>query len=265
MKFLISCLFFYSLYGFSQTVHIKPGDPIETPTPYVPTPVATITAAPTLEPTPIKEQTWAEKVYNGANAGPEKSTENTESKPSDPEKEIENMAADLKSLEAELKSSPTALFTNPELSKKMIKVLGGKGKNGEGFKGPFASMTDEGMRRLILENVKGSKLSEYITPDSKLMSFIVKFLKSDEAFLGLLKIPQNEKKSKMYFATFVGLILLSFLLNLMGSKNSPFWKRLLRKLAITGIIMCCQFGALYFFFSEELGPTIEIFKSVFLT
>lgn len=266
MNKFLCLLIFLSTLAFSQTISIKPGMDIATPTPFAtqtPEPIATpVAAAPEVEAEVEDTRTWNEKLagVKGSAAAPKKELE----------AEVKALEEDTKKMEQELvevqkelqEKGASAIITNPEFAKKVMKAMSG-GKNLKDAKSPFAGVSDDEIKNLIKLRVKGTPLESALIDYPKVLEFVVRFFKDDKAFLSLMKISTQERKLKIYMAVVVFLILLSFLFNLMGSKNAPFWKRLLRKLVVTIFILCCQFGAIYYFFAEELEPTIKIAKAVF--
>lgn len=268
---LVSFLFSFSGLALSDSINIKPGMDIATPTPFAtPTP-ATVKvtehgqAAEEATPTPAPEdedtRTWNEKLA-GIKAAP-KAAKPAGPTPEELEAETKRMEAELAEVQKEIQEKgPTAIITNPEFAKKVMRAMGGDKKNA---KSPFAGVSDDEIKSLIKLRVQGTPISQVLIDYPKTLTFIVRFFKDDRAFLSLMKISTQEKKLKVYMAVVIFLILLSFLFNLVGSKTAPFWKRFLRKLVVTIFIMVCQFGAVYYFFHEELDPTIQIAKSVFFT
>lgn len=262
-------LFLFSNLAFSETITIKPGMEITTPTPFpTPTPVATATVTPTAEQTVDAEvedgRTWNEKLA-GMAPKPVVKKAALEEDTAALEAETKKMEQELAEVQKELsEKGASAILTNPEFAKKVINAMSG-GKNGKGMKSPFAGVSDDEIKNLIKLRVKDTPVEQFLIDHPKLLEFIVRFFKDDKAFLSIMKIPTQEKKLKIYLAVVVFLILLSFFFNLVGSKKSPFWKRLLRKLVVTIFILCCQFAAIYYFFSAELEPTIKIAKDVFFT
>lgn len=249
---------------------LTPGMEIATPTPYA-TPVPTVTVDPAA--TAVAEElaeaedgrSWNEKVA-GVPDNRSKKAKPTEAQDAEAlEVETKQMAKDLAEVQKELQEKgPTAILTNPEFAKKVMKAMGG-GKTGKDAKSPFAGVSDDEIKSLIKNRVVGTPIEQVLIDHPKILEFVVKFFKDDRAFLSLIKISTQEKKLKLYMAVVVFFILLSFLFNLIGSKNAPFWKRVLRKILVSVFILCCQFGALYYFFSEELAPTIQIAKTVFFS
>lgn len=179
-----------------------------------------------------------------------------------PEKvKLDDVQKDLVELQKELQQNGAAsIMSNPDIAKKAYKVFS-KTKNTP--LSPFAQMTEEGIRDLVLKQTKGTPAYQYLVDYPKIITFIFKFLKSEDAFLGLLKIATQDRKLKLYLGSFIFLVLLSFLLNMMIGKNNPFWKRLLKKLFISLFILSLQVVSIYFFFGSELAPTFNIFKEVF--
>jgi hypothetical protein len=159
-----------------------------------------------------------------------------------------------------------ALITDPTLAKRMLKVFSKrktKGKDSNNLS-PFASVPESEIESMILLRSQGTPAHDLLKKYPKIITFIVRFFKSEQAFIGLIKIASQDKKLKLYSGTVVFLILFSFLMNMMGNRKSPFWKRFLRKIFITCLITSLQFVALYLFFGDELQPTIQIAKEVFL-
>jgi hypothetical protein len=159
-----------------------------------------------------------------------------------------------------------ALITDPTLAKRMLKVFSkrkGKGKEAKSLS-PFAQVSESEIEAMILLRSQGTPAQDLLIKYPKIVTFIVRFFKSEEAFIGLIKIASQDKKLKLYAGTVVFLILFSFLLNMMGNRKSPFWKRFLRKIFLTCFITSLQFVAIYLFFGNELQPTIDIAKQVFL-
>jgi hypothetical protein len=159
-----------------------------------------------------------------------------------------------------------ALITDPTLAKRMLKVFSKrktKGKDSNNLS-PFASVPESEIESMILLRSQGTPAYDLLKKYPKIVTFIVRFFKSEQAFIGLIKIASQDKKLKLYSGTVVFLILFSFLVNMMGNRKSPFWKRFIRKIIVTFFITSLQFVALYLFFGEELQPTIQIAKEVFL-
>jgi hypothetical protein len=177
-----------------------------------------------------------------------------EQKPEEIQKELIDLQKELQAQGA------TSIMSNPDMAKKAFKVFS-KTKNTP--MSPFANMTEEGIRTLVLKQAEGTPAHQYLIQYPKLITFIFKFLKSEDAFLGLLKIATQDRKLKLYLGTFIFLVLLSFLLNMMIGKNNPFWKRLIKKLFISIFILSLQAVSIYFFFGSELTPTFNIVKEVF--
>ncbi len=221
------------------------------------------TETPTPEPeATLPEKSWNEKIATGVET-PVPTPEPSATPVMD---ENAKMQQELMEIDQEVKAKGThVLITDSALAKKMLKALSrNKGKNGKPLS-PFATMQESEIEGMLLKQSAGTPFASILKDYPKIATFIVRFFKSEDAFLGLIKIASQDRKLKLYFGTFIFLALLSLLFNLMVSRNAPFWKRFLRKLGISLFITCLQFGAIYFFFSDELAPTIKIAKEVFFT
>ena len=121
------------------------------------------------------------------------------------------------------------------------------------------------VKETIKEKIKGSKVEPLFDKVPQLYDFIESFLRDEDALYGLSQISSDRDRLIKFSLCLLATFVLSFILKKMHQANPlpfllSFIRFVIRFLFINGI----RVAIFYYFFSNELNPTINIFKKTFL-
>jgi hypothetical protein len=121
---------------------------------------------------------------------------------------------------------------------------------------PFASMSDAEFNSFINVRVQGTTLEKIFQNNPKILRGISSVLRDKRALPQFLTIINKPQKMKTYGFSFVGVMVLIFLMNLMQSKKSII-KRIVMKLSLMLLGSTVNLVVFYFIFKEELQPSVD--------
>lgn len=148
------------------------------------------------------------------------------------------------------------------LSKMMDKKM--KEKLAEMMKqNPLSMMSKGELEDKIMENSKNTALGRVLEKNPKLKVTLVEFAHDKDALPGLVSIINKPKKMRYYGFCLIAILVGAFIFNLMNTKGSLI-KRIGLKLALGATTFTLNISAFYFFFHEELAPTVAVLKRVLL-
>lgn len=148
------------------------------------------------------------------------------------------------------------------LSKMMDKKM--KEKLAEMMKqNPLSMMSKGELEDKIMENSKNTALGRVLVKNPKLKIALVEFAHDKDALPGLVSIINKPKKLRYYGFCLIAILVGAFIFNLMNTKGSLI-KRIGLKLALGVTTFVLNISAFYFFFHEELEPTVVVLKRVLL-
>ncbi len=128
---------------------------------------------------------------------------------------------------------------------------------------PFCDMSERDIDKLLLSH-PSPHIKQTMTNFPKLRFFMVHLFKDKKALPSLLKIPQDKKRMKRVMLYGAGLFVFLVIWGLFQKKNSTLLGRLGKKLFSFVLLLCGNLLIFYSNFSEELDPTVSIFKKIFL-
>jgi hypothetical protein len=128
---------------------------------------------------------------------------------------------------------------------------------------PFASMSREDVKKLLLERSKNVKFGQMFEENPATLEFAVDILQDKHALPKFFGIIAKKDELKKYGFITIALIVISFILNF-KNKSGSLIKRIGKKLLITLGITFLSIMSFYFIFKEDITPAFNIFKKHFL-
>lgn len=125
---------------------------------------------------------------------------------------------------------------------------------------PFSKMSESQVRATIESILNNQSVGKWLAQNPKFLDFSVKWLHDKEALPSFLSIVNKPDKMKLYGYIALGILILSFILNLLNSKGS-FFKRILLKLCMFVGVSLANIIAFLIIFRVELYPTYEVVKT----
>ena len=175
----------------------------------------------------------------------------------DTSKIINNTSDSAKDLDQKLEQDKGSFLSGlmPNMSGSMSDLMKGAMKD---FlkENPLSKLSPEEIKSMIMVQVTGKPMEQVFKKNPKFLDFVVEWLRDKKALPSLIGIFNKQKELKQYGIAFFVVFILSFILNLM-SKGSLL-KRIFKKLLITLAAISLNLGIFYWFFREELSPTIDI-------
>jgi len=131
--------------------------------------------------------------------------------------------------------------------------------------GPLQSLSDKELEARFIEASKQSKFYPYIEKFPKSIVFGARLIKDKEAIPSLVQIVEDKKRlitcgAILILSIFVGLTLKK----LFHSDKRSFLGVIFFFLLRVYLMLFLRIGIIYYYFSNELKPTVEVFKKVFL-
>ncbi len=130
---------------------------------------------------------------------------------------------------------------------------------------PLQQLSDKELKERFIDASKQTKFYPYLEKFPKAIVFGTSLIKDREAIPNLIKILEDKKR----LVTFGGIMVMTIIVGLALKKLFYNEKR-----SFLGVIfffflrvytmLFLRIGIVYYFFSKELSPTIEVFKKVFL-
>jgi hypothetical protein len=129
---------------------------------------------------------------------------------------------------------------------------------------PLQKMDEKELLQLLKDNTKGSPSGAYIDRFPKLAVFAVRLIKDKEALPSLAKIIDDQDRLIHFSGIMLATILIAFFLKRLMKKEGrsiakAFGLWFLRFLIISSL----RIGILFYFFSVEVGPTLNIASKTF--
>ena len=127
---------------------------------------------------------------------------------------------------------------------------------------PLASLPREEIESRLELSFEGKPLGKMMKKYPKLKTLFVETARDEKALPSLISIVNKPEEMKHYGITVAVIFLVAFILNLLNSKGNLL-KRIGKKLALGIGSFLCNIGAFYFFFHQEIDPTLNVVKRVF--
>ena len=125
--------------------------------------------------------------------------------------------------------------------------------------GAMAQTSDEDLKKMIKEKVKGTWMEGPVRRFPKLLSIMSDVVRSKEAIPGLLGIMARKEDLKTY--GYVWVVIFIFGIYIKSKLVKPKWdfsKRFKWKFVISSILGIINFAIFYSFFGTEIQPTFSI-------
>lgn len=123
---------------------------------------------------------------------------------------------------------------------------------------PFKMMSDEDIKSMLIGRFKpDSAIGKFFTNNPKAVDGTVEWIKDERAIPSFISILNQPKKMEYFGYTVLSVFVIAFILNLRNGKKSIL-KRIFFKIGMMLCSAAINFGAFYYFFHDELEPTIKI-------
>jgi hypothetical protein len=165
---------------------------------------------------------------------------------------------DLLELQAAMQGGKSSLdiLNDPVLRKKLIAAY---------QTNPMASLPKEVLRGVVEEQIQKTPLKGIVKMFPKLLDFLVNLLHHPKAMGQAVKVLDRTKDLKTCGYVSIGLMVFVFFLRrYLVTKRTRFFKRVLIGLSTSMLMLGGSLGFLWISFREELGPTLEVFRTTFL-
>lgn len=130
--------------------------------------------------------------------------------------------------------------------------------------GPLTKLSEEEVRKMILEKTKGSLLEGFFQSFPKFLDLSVNLLRDKDALLGLLGILIRKDDLKTYFYISIGIFLFGmFVKHRIIKPKWSFFKRFRYSMTVSLILTSITFYIFYNFFGQEIGPTLSVIAKTF--
>ncbi len=129
----------------------------------------------------------------------------------------------------------------------------------------FAKISKHYTKKLIKRNVQGKFVAKIFQYDPRLLDFIAEVMTDPQAVKGLSQIPINFISWYYFFLFFLGVMLFFWLLFLFISNEKSFFVKILIYLLLKVVQSFCIALIFVALFMNELKPTLEIAKAIFIT
>lgn len=127
---------------------------------------------------------------------------------------------------------------------------------------PLALMDRSSLKSLIESRLEGKPAAKFFKSNPKILDFFVDWMRDKKALPSLFNMINKPDKMKKFSYLFIAVFVMSFILNFMNSRGGLI-RKIFTKIAITLSAILINIAGFYFLFTEELSPTIDIFKQTF--
>ncbi len=164
---------------------------------------------------------------------------------------------DLLELQAALQGGKSSLdiIQDPVLRQKLINAY---------QTNPMAAMPKEMLRGVVEEQIHKTPLSGLVNAFPKMLDFLVNLMQHPKAMGQMVKILNRTDDLKICGYVSIALMILVFVLRkTLIKKRTRFMKRVYIGFSTSVLMLGGSLGFLWFSFREELGPTLDVFKTTF--
>ncbi len=131
---------------------------------------------------------------------------------------------------------------------------------------PLQALPDHELRKIIVDKVSTSAYEPIFEFEPRLYDFCVRMVKDKTAISQFSKIVENRYKLlRMFYATLFTFFIAWVVKKAMYNKNRPLFSTLFYSSIRISFFMAVRLSVLWYFFSEELRPTVQIFSDVFFS
>lgn len=165
---------------------------------------------------------------------------------------------DLLELQAALQGGKSSLdiLNDPVLRKKLIAAY---------QTNPMASLPKEVLRGVVEEQVQKTPLKGLVKAFPKILDFLVNLLHHPKAMGQAVKVLERTDDLRTCGYVSIGLMIFVFFLRrYLVTKRTRFFKKVFIGFSTSMLMLGGSLGFLWFSFHEELGPTLDVFKTTFL-
>lgn len=165
---------------------------------------------------------------------------------------------DLLELQAALQGGKSSLdiLNDPVLRKKLIAAY---------QTNPMAALPKDVLRGVIEEQVQKTPLKGVVKAFPKVLDFLVNLLHHPKAMGQAVKVLERTDDLRTCGYVSIGLMVFVFFLRrYLVTKRTRFMKRVFIGFSTSVLMIGGSLGFLWLSFREELGPTLEVFKTTFL-
>lgn len=127
---------------------------------------------------------------------------------------------------------------------------------------PFSNLSKEDVKAMLVSQTEGKPLGEAFKKNPKLLDFAVDWIRDPKALPAFMGMANKPEQMKNYGIVVLIVFAISFILNFLN-KSGGLVKRIFKKLLITFGSLIVNLVLFYWFFKEELDPTLEIAKKYF--
>ncbi len=122
---------------------------------------------------------------------------------------------------------------------------------------PLSMMDKMELRDMITSKFIGTKFGKFMDENPKVMNIIVDVAHDKRALPSFFNIVNKPDEMKKYGFFILAVTAIAFIINLFHF-NMGLFKRILLKLFIMISVTVLNLGAFYYFFQQEVGPSLEI-------
>lgn len=129
---------------------------------------------------------------------------------------------------------------------------------------PLGNLNADNINKALVKKTEGTFLGNIFKDYPKVPDFLSQIVASKEARSSLMKIPFHPSKMTRYFIGFIGILIFFWWVGKIISKSI---KGFFASLGFWFVWKVIQLGSIIYWFgmvfSEELAPSIKIFKNIF--
>ena len=130
---------------------------------------------------------------------------------------------------------------------------------------PMATVPRPMLKEMLTEQLQKTPLAGIAQQFPKVVDFFVDFMRHPKALGQAVKILDRMEDLKQCGYVSIGLMVLVFILRKkLVSKRTKFFKKIAISLSTSALLLGGSLGYLWYSFSEELAPGLEVFKQTFL-
>ncbi|MBT3982256.1 MAG: hypothetical protein HOE90_12935 [Bacteriovoracaceae bacterium] len=122
-------------------------------------------------------------------------------------------------------------------------------------------MDPKQLKETFLSKIPNPKAQKFLKEHPAFLNFLVKFLKNKPARDGFISIPSKKKQLKIFGGASLAIFIIGFIWNANVPNDAGIFRKIFRKLVISGfttVSIFCSFG---YIFRVELMPTFNMIRS----
>ncbi len=127
---------------------------------------------------------------------------------------------------------------------------------------PIAKMERTQVRSMIHERLMQSKWKSFFDKNPKIIEFMTDVAHDEKALPSLVQAFNQPDKLKKYGFAVLVIVIIGFFL---GSSKGNIFARIFRRLIVNVGVAMCSLATFYFFFQEEVSPTVDLFIKRFFS